>query len=150
MNQIKPINRDKLILSLLVRDITAAVNQAMRVRRVSLRLDYTDIIPRLYAVSPLADTKEVYMLADPRRKVTTMRDMKSDALAAFQRDIQMRLAKMDAYLLFVSEKAFNKKPSCKLQVHVRGVRNMVLTLAETTRDSVIEEFDFQTPDGETP
>lgn len=150
MNQMKPINRDKLILSLLVRDITAAINLAMRVRKVSLKLDYTDLIPKLRAVSPLANTEEVYMYADPRKKNTTLRYMSDPALHAFQRDIDVRLGKMQANLTFVAEKPFNRKPICKLQVHVRGVRNMVLTLAETTRDNIIEEFNFQTPDGETP
>lgn len=146
----KSINRDKLILSLLVHDITAAINLAMRVRKVSFKLDYTDVIPKLKVVSPLADTVEVYMWTDPRKKITHMRTMTDDALAAFQRDIESRLAKMEAHLMFVAEKPHNKKPVCKLQVHVRGVRQIVLTIAETTRDHVIEEFNFQTPDGVTP
>ena len=147
----KTVNQEKLVLTLLVRDITAAINAAMRRRKVTLRLDYSKAIPHLIASSNMSVlVEEAYMWANPRTRRAIVRSMDDPTLRSFQIDIEQRLHDLQAYLFVAAEKPFNKKPICKLQVRVKGVRNMVLTLCEVNPGQIKSETDFQTPDGETP
>lgn len=148
--KMKSINQEKLILSLLVHDITAAVNLAMRLRGITLTLDYSKMIPHLVVTSKLTDAKENWMWANPRTRRAVIRNLEDAQLRMFQIDIQDRLWKMGAQLIFVAEKPYNKKPICKLQIRVTGARQMVLTLADVEDGKVISEINFQTPDGDTP
>lgn len=147
---LKKTNQEKLILTLLAYDILHVINHAMRLRGIKLTLDFTKAIPILEVYSSLSDEREPWMFANPRSRRGILRTLRDPTLKSFQADVEDRLTKMGARLVFGAEKPFNKKPICKLQVHVRGVKEIVLTLADVESGKSITEMDFQTPDGETP
>ena len=144
------IYRDKLIIALQMEDIIAGINLAMRVRKLSLTLDYsTDHFPRLYIEMPNTP-KQLIMKLDPQKHCCYMslpRDR--DLFFAFN-DIQERLGKLGGRLSLTGDRPKQGPRRALLQVYVEGATQIALTLMDATKGNVTVDTSFQLPDGTTP
>ena len=153
MNQKKsaPISsalRDKLIVALQMDEAVAAVNQALRVRGITLHIDFTnkDHQARLWVSRPGVE-KQGWMITNPRSRKTYFIHPQHPDLRAFTMDIMERMANMEATLVLASENRFNKKPIAKLQIQFTGSRRIVLTLVDVEKGKAKIDTGFTTPDG---
>ena len=142
---------DTMIVALLVDDLIGAINQAMRVRKITLTLDYShkDHRPRLYVARPGVD-KEVWMLTNTRTKVCAYCQLASPDLQLFTADVTERLAKLDAELCLTGGIRQRSAPEAKLQLTVVGALNTALTLARVRPGAVMLCEHFITPEGNVP
>lgn len=144
------VQRDKLIVALNMHDITAKLNLAMRVRKVTFTLDYTkDHYPRFYMQS-MSGPKQLVMLLDPRKHrcfITPPTDR--DLFLAFY-DITERLEKIGGRLSLTGKKPPQGPRICLLQVYVDGASTIALTLMDAKKGQVKTDTSFQLPDGTMP
>lgn len=144
----KRVNQDKLILTLLVNDITAAINAVMRIRKMRLKLDFTKHHAELHILDSRGNSGR-YMMANPRTKQRFVCAL-DEQFESFTEDLELRLQKLNAKMILVCDRDKNKRTLAKVQVHVVGTYAMALTISEVVRGSTITETEFQTPDGDTP
>lgn len=142
--------KDKLIVGLTMDDATAAINQAMRVRKLKFTLDFSeDTHARLYAGMPGAP-RECVMEVSPRTKICYRKTPQNRDLRAAIDDMHERLAKLNAGLILTAFKSPNKKPESRLQLRVGGARTVALTLMDCIKGKSKIDSSFQLPDGTTP
>lgn len=145
---IAPINMDKMAIKLLEDDIVAAVNQAMRVRKITITIDYThkDRLPRAFLSMPGVE-KTGWMISSPRTRVCNAVIPAHPDLLAFLMDLESRLRKLDARITMRAKKPPNQKAIAKLQVEVNGVQRVVLTLTDVVDGGIKHKTHFLTTDG---
>lgn len=141
--------KDKLIVGLTMTDAVAAINLAMRVRKLSLTIDFTTHLATLLVGMPGVEPEPI-MVANPRTKKTIRLHLKNSELRAAVNDIHDRLAKLSSGLILVAFKAPNRKPEARLQLRVGGARTVALTLMDCIKGHRKIDTDFQLPDGTTP
>lgn len=144
-------DRDRLLIALLMHDVTAALNQVMRTRGLKLTLDAThkDHQVRLFVSRPGVEPQG-WMVANSRTKVCAMVVPPHPELASAVVDIIERLAKFEARLILLCHKPPGKKITGKLQVQFSGARLYVLTIADVVAGKIVHETTFTTPDGVVP
>lgn len=142
--------REKLIVALQMADILGAINLAMRVRKVSFTLDYSeDHFARLYMEMPDISREQI-MLLDQRKHCCYVSPPSNKELFFAFNDIHERLRKLGSRISLTGEKPRQGPMRCLLQVYVDGASKMGLTLMETTKGNYLKDTDFQLPDGTTP
>lgn len=145
-----PIQREKLLIALQMHDMVAALNLAMRVRKLSFILDYSeDHFARLYMQRP-GEGRQQIMLLDQRKHacyITPPSDR--DLFFAFT-DITERLHKLGGRLSLTGDKPRQGPKRAVLQVYVDGATKIALTLLDTTKGKKKTDTAFQLPDGSTP
>jgi len=144
------VQRDKLIVALQMHDITAKLNLAMRVRKVTFTLDYAkDHFPRLYMQSMSGPTQQVMQLDQRRHRCFITPPMNRDLFLAFY-DMTERLEKLGGRLSLSGDKPVNGPRRCMFQVYVDGASTIALTLMSAKKGQVKTDTSFQLPDGSTP
>ena len=145
------LQRDKLIVALMLDDAVAAVNQAMKVRGITLHIDYTnkDHCARLWVSRPGVE-KQGWMITNPRNKQTFFIHPAHPDLRAFTMDIMERMSNMDATIVLAAQTRFNKKPVAKVQIQFTGSQRIVLTLVDVEKGKAKIDTGFTTPDGRIP
>lgn len=143
---LKPRQRDTLVVALTAHDMIEALNLALRVRKVTLTLDYgnKDKLMRLWAARP-GSLREVWMITNTRTKVCTARTMASPDLQLFANDVSERLAKLGATLVLTGGNRQKTKPEAKLQLIVAGSEGTALTLAKVGRGKAVAASSFTPP-----
>ncbi len=142
--------REKLIVALQMTDIVGAINLAMRVRKLSFTLDYSeDHFARLYVEMP-GTSREQIMLLDQRKHCCYISPPKNRELFFAYNDIHERLLKQGGRLSLTGDKPREGPRRCLLQVYVDGAAKMGLTLMETTKGKKLVDTAFQLPDGTVP
>lgn len=144
------MQREKLIIALQMSEIVGAINLAMRVRKVTFTLDYSeDHFARLFMEVPGLQ-KERIMLLDQRKHCCYIAPpTQRDLFFAFN-DIHERLRKLGGRLSLTGDRPKVGPRRCLLQVYVDGASKMGLTLMETTKGKKLTDTNFQLPDGTTP
>ena len=142
---------DTLIIALQVNELIGAINQPMRVRKISLTLDYShkDHRPRVYIRMPGVED-QVWMITNTRTKVFHVCKLTDPNLQAFADDVKTRLAKLGGELFLVGGKNQRSTPEAKLQLNVQGSIDTALTLARVRPGQVMLCMNFMTPEGEVP
>ena len=142
--------RDKLIIALQMEDLVGAINLAMRVRKLSFTIDYTqDHSPRLYMQMPDGPIQQIMKL-DVRKHCCYISPPSNRELFFAFADITERLHKMGGRLSLTGDRPTQGPRRALLQVYVDGARKIALTLMDTTKGHRKTEFSFQLPDGSTP
>jgi hypothetical protein len=142
--------REKLIIALQMEEMLSAVNTALRTRRASLELDYTeDHFPRLYLARP-GVAREKIMQLDPRKHACYIIPPTNRELFIIFADITERLFKLGGRLSLTGDKPREGQRRALLQIYVDGARKIALTLMDTTKGKKKTDVDFQLPDGTTP
>lgn len=151
--KIKPIvgeQKDRLIVALTMHDAVAAINLAMRVRKLRFTIDFSQgATAKLYVSMPGVEPEGV-MVVNPRSKVCYRVDPINFELRAAIQDMHNRLAKLQSGLILVAFKEPNKKPEARLQLRVGGARTIALTLMDCVKGELKIDSSFQLPDGTTP
>lgn len=149
-NKLVGQQREKLLIALQMEEITAAINTALRIRKVTVELDYSeDHFPRLYLSMP-GVARIPWMKLDPRKHACYVQPPGHPDLFAVAIDLQERLRKYGARLALTGDKPRHGPRRCLLQVYVDGARTIALTLMDTTRGKRASDTAFQLPDGTTP
>jgi hypothetical protein len=149
-NSFVGVQRDKLIIGLLMHELTAALNLALSVRRATLEIDYTqDHFPRLYLARPGVEREQIMQL-DPRKHACYITPPRNRELLVIFADITERLFKLGGRLTLTGDRPKQGPRRCVLQIYVDGARAIALTLMETTKGNRITDHAFQLPDGTTP
>lgn len=144
------MQREKLIVALQMPEILGALNLAMRVRKISFILDYSeDHFARLYMETP-GIPKQQIMLLDQRKHCCYISPPGHRELFTAFIDISDRLAKLGARISLTGDKPREGPRRCLLQAYVDGANKMGLTLMETTKGKKLIDTSFQLPDGTTP
>lgn len=132
-----PNNRDKLIVALSIGDLITELNQAMKVRKITLSIDYTqkDHLIRLVAAMPGASA-ETWMITNTRTKVCAQLAAQDPHLQLFFTDAKERLSKMGGALVLVGQKRHLGPAVAKLQLCVEGSENTAVTLHKTIKGKV--------------
>ena len=148
---LKQIEKDKLIVALQMDECLNAINTTMRVRGITLRLDYAgaDHLARLWVSRPGVE-EQGWMVTNPRKKNTFWIYPAHPDLRAFVEDVMERLRKLDATMVIAAEKPYNKKPIAKLQIQFAGAKRIVLTLVDVEKGKSKKDVGFLTPDGRAP
>lgn len=125
----QPRTRDKLIVSLLMGDVIDDMNQAMKVRRIEMVVDYTSKkrIPALLLRAPDMPA-ETWLTVDTRKKLTFRHPLQHPHLCQFVQDADDRFQKLGCMLFLVGHRSFHGHPTTKLQVCVDGSKSTALTL----------------------
>lgn len=143
------VQRDKLIVGLTMDDAVAAINLAMRVRKITFTLDFTDVVARLHVGMPGVISENI-MVVNPRSKVChRVHPVHPDLRAAID-DMHVRLSKLEAGMILTAFKEPGKKPESRLQLRVGGARTIALTLMDCIKGHRKTDTSFQLPDGSTP
>lgn len=144
------IQKDKLIIALSLSEIVAAINLAMRVRKLSLILDHTDKhSPKLLVEMP-GIPAQVIMQYDYRKRCCYQIPPSNHELFFAVNDIKDRLDKFDAKLALGGNRSHTGARRCVLQVTVEGASQVGVTLMEAVRGQRTVDTSFQLPDGTTP
>ena len=142
--------REKLILALQMQDIVGGINLAMRVRKVTLTLDYSeDPFPRLYMEMPDIPKQQIMKLDQRKHCCYIWPPTDRELFFAFN-DLHERLCKFGGRLSLTGDKPRVGPQRCLLQVYVDGADKMGLTLMETFKGRFKTDTVFQLPDGTTP
>lgn len=141
--------RDRLIVGLTMGDALAAINLAMRVRKLTFTLDFTDHIAKLFVSMP-GVPREGVMVVSPRNKVCYRVNPGNRELFVAIADLHDRLAKLESGLILTAFKEPGKKPESRLQMRVGGARTIALTLMDCVKGHIKHDTSFQMPDGTTP
>jgi hypothetical protein len=151
--KVKPIvgkQRESMILALTMDELVAGLNLAMRVRKVTLILDYTqDPFPRLYIEMPGVEKQQI-MLLDQRKHCCYITPPSNRELFFAFNDITTRLHKAGGRLSLTGDKPKEGPRRALLQIYVDGATNIALTLMDTVKGKKKTDTDFQLPDGTTP
>lgn len=149
--RVKSANRDKLLVALLVNDLVGALNLAMRVRKVTLTVDYTAKDHRLRLRAAMPDVPaETWMVTDTRAKLALSGRLLNPHLQLFANDVKERLAALGGALVLVGCKPRTGKPVAKLQLIVEGSQSTALTLCRVPAGRQLTCEHFTTPDGQIP
>ena len=144
------IQREKLIVALQMSEIVGALNLAMRVRKISFTLDYSeDYFARLYMEMPNIPKERIMMLDQRKHCCYISPPSHRDLFFAFN-DIRDRLSKLGGRLRLTGDRPKVGPRHCLLQVCVDGASKVGLTLMKTTKGKKLIDTDFQLPDGTTP
>ena len=144
------IQRDKLIVALQTEEMVAAINLALRTRKATLEIDYTeDMFPRLYLARPGIE-RACIMKLDPRKHCCYIIPPSNRELLVIFVDITERLYKLGGRLTLTGVRPKEGPRRCMLQIFVDGARTIALTLMDTTKGKKKTDTDFQLPDGTTP
>jgi len=142
--------RDKLIVALLMQDMLAAINLAMRVRKLKFTLDYSDDhFARLYLEAPDIPPERI-MLLDPRKHCCFITAPRNRELFFATVDIIERLEKLGGKLSLTGDRPKQGPRRALLQVYVDGATKIALTLMDVHKGKVKHDTSFQLPDGTTP
>lgn len=142
--------REKLIIALQMNELVGALNLALKTRRASLEIDYTqDHFPRLYLARPGIEREQIMML-DQRKHACYITPPYNRELFTLFIDITERLRKFGGRLLLTGDKPKQGPRRCLLQIYVDGARTIALTLMDTTKGRKKTDTAFQLPDGTTP
>lgn len=142
--------REKLIIALSMDELVGGINLAMRVRKMTFTLDYTqDHFPRLFVEMPGVE-REQFMLLDPRKHCCYITPPKNRELFIAMTDITNRLHKHGGRLSLTGDRPKQGPRRALLQVYVDGAKKIALTLMDTTKGKSKRDTDFQLPDGTTP
>lgn len=142
--------RERLLITLLMNDMTAAINAVMRIRQVAFTLDYAqDHFPRLLmqcAGTPL----QTVMTLDQRKHRCFITPPTDRLLYSAFEDITVRLGKLGGRLSLTGDSPREGKKRCLLQVYVDGANRFALTLMDVRKGQSKRDVAFQLPDGTTP
>lgn len=142
--------REKLLLALSMDELVASLNLAMRVRKITLTLDYSlDPFPRLFIEMPGIE-KQLIMLLDQRKHCCYITPPSNRELFFAFNDITTRLHKAGGRLSLTGDRPKQGPMRALLQIYVDGATNIALTLMDTTKGKKISDTNFQLPDGTTP
>lgn len=142
--------KDKLIIALQIDELVGTINRALRVRKASFEIDYTEgPHPKLYLARPGIE-REAIMTLDPRKHLCYSMPPKNRELFVIYADLTESLFKLGARLFLSGEKTRTGAKRCALQIQVTGARRIALTLMDTTRGHRKIDTAFQLPDGTTP
>lgn len=149
--QLLPQHRDTLIVALSSHDMIAALNAAMRVRKITLTLDYThkDHLLRLYVEMP-GSPRETWMITNTRTKRCVHCEVVNPHLQLFINDATERLAALSGALFLVGGRHQRSAPMAKLQLIVEGSDKVAVTVAEVSRGKSATCHYFITPNGVIP
>lgn len=144
------IQREKLILALETHDIVSGINLAMKVRRVSLTLDYaTDPFPRLFMEMPGVERERI-MLLDQRKHCCYISPPSNRELFFAFNDIHRRLHKLGGRLSLTGDRPKQGPMRVRLQAYIDGTNKVGLTLMETFKGKSKVDTSFELPDGSVP
>ena len=142
--------REKLIIALQMSEIVGALNLAMRVRKISFTLDYSeDHFARLYMEMPDIPKQQIMLLEQRKHCCYISPPSHRELFTAFI-DISDRLAKQGGRISLTGDKPRQGPRRCLLQVYVDGANKMGLTLMETTKGKKLVDTSFALPDGTVP
>lgn len=144
------LQREKLILALQMHEIVGGINLAMRVRKISFTLDYSeDHYARLFMDMPDIPRERI-MLLDQRKHCCYIAPPTNRELFFGFNDIHERLHKIGGRLSLSGDRPRQGPMRCLLQVYVDGTTKMGLTLMDTTKGKKNTQTSFELPDGTTP
>ena len=147
---LSPIQRSKLVIALQMDDIVSNINTALRTRKATLTLDYSeDHSPRLFLARP-GVSREMIMLLNTRKHAYYTLPPTNNELHAIYTDLRTRLNKLDAYLALTEKRPKAGPRIAALQVQVFGVGHTALTLSSTAKGTSKVEHIFTLPDGTIP
>lgn len=142
--------RDKLIIALQMEDLVGGINLAMRVRKLTFTLDYSqDPFPRLYMQMPDGPKQQIMKL-DPQKHCCFISPPSNRELFFAFNDITERLYKLGGRLSLTGDRPKQGPRRALLQVYVDGATKIALTLMDTTKGHRKTDTSFQLPDGSTP
>lgn len=144
------VQKDKFILALVVNDVTSAINTALRIRKATFTLDYSeDHFARLYVSMP-GINKEMVLRLDQRKHICYVTFPKNRSLFAVMQDISERLAKLGASLNLTGDRPKQGPARAVLQVYVQGADKIAISLMDVFKGKKKSDTAFQLPDGTTP
>jgi hypothetical protein len=151
--KVKPIvgmQRESMILALSMDELVAGLNLAMRVRKLTFTLDYSqDHFPRLYIEMPGIEKQQIMLLDQRKHCCYIMPPSNRELFFAFN-DITTRLHNSGGRLSLTGDRPKQGPMRALLQIYVDGATNIALTLMDTTKGKKKTDTDFQLPDGTTP
>lgn len=137
-----PIQKDKLLLSLLQDDILNGLNTALKVRKATLILDYRSKVPSLQVQMP-GLSPEVLIWLDVRKRISYVLTPRHPDYQALVNDLGTRLNGHGARLHMASNSPPNAKKQALVQIHVDGARNFGLTLMKAQRGELLKDTHFE-------
>lgn len=142
-----PLTKDKLLVVLSLEDVINQLNTALRARKATLTVDFTQNTPRLFVEMP-GLPKHLWMEANPRTRLCLAYHSKFLDLEALIQDIISRLAKFDAHLTMGVKrmKKTDALPICKLMVIFRDSNRVVLGLMHATKHKRHSQQQFLIPE----
>ena len=139
------IAREKTIIALQTRDLIESLNTALRVRKGTVAIDYSDgRVPRLTLKMPHTEAL-TWATLDTRKRICRTHLLGQADLQALGEDITERMAQQEAGLILVSIQVPNKKRQARLQLRFSGLSQMALTLMSCDRGSIREHDLFFIP-----
>lgn len=145
MAQMSSLQREKTIISLQLVDVIESINQAMRVRKAMIGIDYSDgITPKLTIKMPHTD-REDWAILNTRKRICVTQPLKDRDLLALETDIVQRVQKYEGGLILVAANVPNKKMEARLQVRFQGMSQIALTLMHCSRGCTKEQTHFLIP-----
>lgn len=135
---------DKLGYALIMGDIIEALNLPLKVRKGFIRLDYTELMPRLF-IGSVNHKEEIWFSCNPKKRVCYAHNLQNPELVVMAADIQMRLAKLGLYITMNAHKNREGARIAKMQVVSTDFRKITMSVIRCRRGNGTTSSTFTEP-----